>query len=324
MLASNSNHVTESPIRILYCDDNGSFQQDFVRRHSDQNFEISTISDLGLVTNTLESLRSESKFPDVLLLDLFHPVDRPDFELRRAAAETQLRVLREEINRTRQAVYEAWSPSAIPILASIRKLFDPVELPVIVYTQFGFLLVQGDDIRRIEEDLEAGWLIKGGPDEVAALEADRIKRVVRDHRTAPSNRVFIGHGGKSDAWNHLAMFISEDLGLEFEEFNHDPAAGRTHVENLERMLARVGFAVLVFTAEDELETGESMPRPNVIHELGLCQGRLGFDRSFVLLENGCTTFSNLDGTNFIPFDRSNVDAAFSEIGRLFAARGLRS
>jgi predicted nucleotide-binding protein len=34
---------------------------------------------------------------------------------------------------------------------------------------------------------------------------------------------------------------------------------------------------------------------NVIHEAGLFQGRLGFERAIILLEDGCEEFSNIQG-----------------------------
>jgi hypothetical protein len=41
---------------------------------------------------------------------------------------------------------------------------------------------------------------------------------------AESRRIVIGHG-RSDQWLRLAQFISERLGLAYEEFNREPAAG---------------------------------------------------------------------------------------------------
>lgn len=39
------------------------------------------------------------------------------------------------------------------------------------------------------------------------------------------------------------------------------------------------------TGEDEDKEGKLNARPNVIHEIGLFQGRLGFSRAIVLLED---------------------------------------
>jgi len=49
------------------------------------------------------------------------------------------------------------------------------------------------------------------------------------------------------------------------------------------------------TTEDVTSDGRFNARLNVIHEAGLFQGRIGFDKAIILLENGCDEFSNLQG-----------------------------
>ena len=51
------------------------------------------------------------------------------------------------------------------------------------------------------------------------------------------------------------------------------------------------MAFLVLTAEDEQTDGTLHARENVIHEAGLFQGRLGFEKAIILLEEGCQEFS---------------------------------
>ncbi len=52
---------------------------------------------------------------------------------------------------------------------------------------------------------------------------------------------------------------------------------------------------------------------NVIHEVGLFQGRLGFTKAIVLLEEGCEEFSNIEGLGQIRFPKGNIAAKFEEI-----------
>ncbi len=54
-------------------------------------------------------------------------------------------------------------------------------------------------------------------------------------------------------------------------------------------------------------------RMNVIHEVGLFQGRLGFTKAIVLLEEGCEEFSNIQGLGQVRFPRGNITAAFEEV-----------
>jgi hypothetical protein len=61
------------------------------------------------------------------------------------------------------------------------------------------------------------------------------------------------------------------------------------------MLDNAAFAFTVMTAEDEQLDGKQQARMNVIHELGLFQDRLGFEKAIILLEDGCEQFSNIEG-----------------------------
>ena len=79
------------------------------------------------------------------------------------------------------------------------------------------------------------------------------------------------------------------------------------------MLSKTSFAVLVLTGEDETSDGGSRARQNVIHEAGLFQGRLGFNRAIILLEEGTEEFSNIQGIEQIRFGKANIKETFGEI-----------
>lgn len=64
---------------------------------------------------------------------------------------------------------------------------------------------------------------------------------------------------------------------------------------LSEMLDAAAIALLVMIAEDEMADGAVQARMNVVHEAGLFQGRLGFTKAIVLLEDGCVEFSNIQG-----------------------------
>jgi len=127
--------------------------------------------------------------------------------------------------------------------------------------------------------------------------------------------IFIGHGGSS-LWRELKDFISERLHLPYEEFNRIPVAGVTNVARLSEMLSSSAFAFLIMTAEDERVDGKLNARLNVIHEVGLFQGRLGFDRAIILLEEGCEEFSNIQGLGQIRFPKGKISACFEEVRRV--------
>lgn len=124
--------------------------------------------------------------------------------------------------------------------------------------------------------------------------------------------IFIGHGG-SNLWRELAEFIQNRLRLEPDEFNRVPVAGYSNSERLEQMLNNASFAFLVMTAEDEQADKSLRARENVVHESGLFQGRLGFKRAIILLEDGYTEFSNVQGLGQIRFPKGNIKAVFEDV-----------
>lgn len=144
--------------------------------------------------------------------------------------------------------------------------------------------------------------------------ANHVKNIegkeVREERVGTN--IFIGHG-RSHHWRELKDFVSDRLGLPWDEFNRVPVAGVTNITRLAQMLDQASFAFLVMTAEDEQADGNRQARMNVIHEVGLFQGRLGFERAIVLLEEGCEEFSNIQGLGQIRFPKGNISAIFEDV-----------
>jgi predicted nucleotide-binding protein len=133
--------------------------------------------------------------------------------------------------------------------------------------------------------------------------------------------VFIGHG-RSPAWRELKELLQDRLSLKPDEFNLESAAGLTTKERLEEMLDSAVFAFLVMTAEDEHADTTKHARENVIHEVGLFQGHLGFRRAIILLEEGCTEFSNIQGIGQIRFPKGNIKAKSEDIRHVLEREGL--
>jgi predicted nucleotide-binding protein len=134
-------------------------------------------------------------------------------------------------------------------------------------------------------------------------------------------KIFIGHG-RSAVWRDLKDFIQDRLELPWDEFNREATAGVSTKERLETMLEESCFAFIVMTAEDEQADKTKHARANVIHEVGLFQGRLGFKRAIVLLEDGCEEFSNITGLGQIRFPPGNVASKFEEIRRVLEREKL--
>jgi hypothetical protein len=133
--------------------------------------------------------------------------------------------------------------------------------------------------------------------------------------------VFIGHGG-SHIWLALKNFLTERLGLDCDEFNAESVAGMSTTKRLQVMLDRAAFAFLVMTGEDRHADGAAHARENVIHEAGLFQGRLGFERAIILLEEGCTQFSNIHGLTTIRFPKGDIEPAYEKIRGVLEREGV--
>jgi predicted nucleotide-binding protein len=140
----------------------------------------------------------------------------------------------------------------------------------------------------------------------------------------PAGRtVFIGHG-HSEEWRKLYIFLQKDHDLGVIEFNSSSPAGISTTDHLQDMLNQANFAFLILTGEDERATGEFNPRLNVVHEAGLFQGRLGFRKAILFLEEGCQEFSNVRGFTHIPFPRGKIEAQFHQATRVLKREKLIS
>jgi len=125
-------------------------------------------------------------------------------------------------------------------------------------------------------------------------------------------RVFIGHG-RSELWRELKDHLQDKHEVTVEAFESGARAGHTARDILEGLVKRSSFALLVFTAEDEQADGTVRARQNVVHETGLFQGRLGFPRAIVLIEDGAEDFSNIHGIQMIRFGKGNIRETFGEV-----------
>lgn len=158
---------------------------------------------------------------------------------------------------------------------------------------------------------------------VARLSAAHLRRmepmdlVQRDMGT----HVVIGHG-RSTVWRELKDFINDRLKLPHDEFNRVPVAGIPNTIRLTQMLDGAAVALIILTAEDEQTDGAVRARQNVVHEAGLFQGRLGFTKATVMLEEGCEEFSNIQGLGQLRFPKGNIAAAFEDVRRVLEREGI--
>jgi len=148
--------------------------------------------------------------------------------------------------------------------------------------------------------------------EVFEGNAERCKLPPLPEKPMPKPIIFIGHGG-SEQWRNLKDHLHEKHDYRVEAYEIGARAGHAIRDILEEMLGKTSFAILVMTGEDKTEDGGMRARQNVVHELGLFQGKLGFTKAIVLLEDGTEEFSNIHGINQIRYGKGNIKETFGEV-----------
>ncbi|NLH22208.1 MAG: nucleotide-binding protein [Methanothrix sp.] len=148
--------------------------------------------------------------------------------------------------------------------------------------------------------------------EIFEKNAERCKLQPLPEKPKPKPIIFIGHGG-SEQWRNLKDHLHEKHDYRVEAYEIGARAGHAIRDILEEMLGKTSFAILVMTGEDKTEDGGMRARQNVVHELGLFQGKLGFTKAIVLLEDGTEEFSNIHGINQIRYGKGNIKETFGEV-----------
>lgn len=174
-----------------------------------------------------------------------------------------------------------------------------------------------------------GKLTKESATEIASDLVERVEAFLHsEHENAAcslagvnNRKIFIGHG-RSPLWREVKDFLTDRLGLSWDEFNRESVAGYSTFERISQMLDEAGFALLIMSAEDEHADMSLHARENVIHEVGLFQGKLGPKKAIILLEDGCKEFSNIIGLSQIRFPKGHISAAFEEIRRVLEREGI--
>jgi len=192
----------------------------------------------------------------------------PDFPIRnQATLQQQTRALARQLGAIRRYI-DRFSESTTMYIAAIGQQWDVFNSAI------------GNDVaqrkgRSLEGALQQLQIILGKLDtfdDSAPVPGEPVEAQAVNSGT-DNKKVFVGHG-RSTLWRDLKDFLAERLKLDWDEFNRESAAGLSTKERLQAMLNDANFAFLVMTAEDERPSGTMHARENVIHELGLFQGRL--------------------------------------------------
>ena len=107
--------------------------------------------------------------------------------------------------------------------------------------------------------------------------------------------------------------MSRFLNLSIRTYENSVTAGVTAIELLEQLGAEVDFAVLVHTCDTGPGQDGGSPSPNVIHETGFFQGKLGRHRTVVVRERGCPVFHNIAGIHEVTFDADAIEETLEQV-----------
>lgn len=137
--------------------------------------------------------------------------------------------------------------------------------------------------------------------------------------------MFIIHGHDELNLLRLKELLKERWGLNPVVLSGRPGAGRTLIEKFEQEAQEAVFAIALLTPGDMVaKEGDeyAQARPNTVFELGWFYGRLGRPRVCILLKQGTSIHSDLDGITRVEF-RESVSEAIEGLEReLVEARVL--
>ncbi|SHG02079.1 Predicted nucleotide-binding protein containing TIR-like domain-containing protein [Jatrophihabitans endophyticus] len=135
------------------------------------------------------------------------------------------------------------------------------------------------------------------------------------------SKIFLGHGGAPD-WRELQADLRDKHDIDIIAFESGAREGHAVRDVISEMLQSADFALLVMTAEDEQSDHTFRARQNVIHEAGLFQGRLGYHRAILMVEEGVEHFSNVAGIVYMSFERGRILARTGDILAVLRREGL--
>ena len=163
---------------------------------------------------------------------------------------------------------------------------------------------------------QLGYVGTSGHVQFAQVADEFIRSLDKQRRrSAMPQGIFISHG-HSPVWRVVQDFVEKYFEIPVRTFETDSWAGRQVTEALTEYLDSCSLAICVLTAEDEVREGVRQARQNVVHELGLFQGKHGLKRAIVLVEQGCEFVPDTPLDRVLTFPGDNVDHTFYRLGEL--------
>ena len=178
---------------------------------------------------------------------------------------------------------------------------------------------------------DQGLLLRTVADRIGSLE-QAVKRIIRDMPkpvadTEFTRDVFIVHGHDGEMKNELARFLQK---LEFNPIilHEQPDRGQTILQKLQYEGAKVGFAFILHTPDDEgrVKDDDEAPlnprsRQNVVFEHGMFVGQFSHTRVCAIVRESVEIPTDLSGVVYkrVPADGGINSIAFDLVSELRAA-----
>jgi len=220
-------------------------------------------------------------------------------------------ILLQKVGQFKGLIIEITGMNVVTIPVNYKELKTDIwavsfQLPTVVRTPIAInycITAVGQTIGKLKDDILAG-------------ERDEQGKLInkKEEPFLQHPKIFIAHGGKSEARNKLCIFLKA-LGVEPLVIEDEPIEGRSVNEQVEYYLKQADCSLVLGTADDkELKDGKLYPRRNVYIEIGRFQERFP-KRIIFLLEDGGSYPSDISEKIYTHFSQQSMDNAFIAIAR---------
>ncbi len=145
-----------------------------------------------------------------------------------------------------------------------------------------------------------------------------------DEATPKERFIFVAHGKNKKPLEQLEKVL-KSFGIPYKVAVDEPQMARPISTKVAETMRQCHSAILIFTADEELQTaeGETVHRPNenVVHELGAASV-LFENRIVIFKEDGLDLATNFKDIGYIPFEKDRLDAKGAELIKELIALGL--
>ena len=135
--------------------------------------------------------------------------------------------------------------------------------------------------------------------------------------------IYLAYGRDQGVGHRVREFL-EKLGCSVISLRYEADAGRTLIEKFHETIKKASAAVVILSADEILEDRNRSPMPsqNVIFELGLLQGILGRDRTYVLSESNVKLPSDMLGSIYINYGVDRLESSYEILRKELINSGL--